>query len=155
MKLSSNTVGILVIIGLATAAFVWMAKRPAIEGNALVLGMPSTQEAAPVVTDVAKDAKAPATTTEPVTETETLETIEKPDLNKAEEALKGSSDTSTPEVTPDAENMKEQGETATSTEIPKTPEKLNDKPEMSAPASPATTETSEPATSTEAAPATN
>lgn len=42
MKLSSNLIGMLIFAILAIAVFVLLAMRPAIQGNAMVLGMPSS-----------------------------------------------------------------------------------------------------------------
>ena len=56
MKLSAGTVGTLLFTAVAIAAFVWMAKRPAVEGNAMIFGMPAqsttakAEEKAPEVT---------------------------------------------------------------------------------------------------------
>jgi len=41
MKLSSSLISILVFIAITTAAFIWMAMRPAVEGNAMIFGMPN------------------------------------------------------------------------------------------------------------------
>jgi len=41
MKLSTGTIGTLIYTAIATAAFVWMAKRPAVEATAMNFGMPS------------------------------------------------------------------------------------------------------------------
>jgi len=41
MKLSANTIGTLIFTAIATAAFVWMAKRPAVEATAMNFGIPS------------------------------------------------------------------------------------------------------------------
>lgn len=40
MKFSANTFGILAFTALATTAFVWMAKRPPVEGQLMQFGMP-------------------------------------------------------------------------------------------------------------------
>ena len=40
MKLSSNSIGMLIFITLATIVFVIMALRPAVDGNAINLGVP-------------------------------------------------------------------------------------------------------------------
>jgi len=40
MKLSANTLGIITFTAIATTAFAWMAKRPAIEGQIIQFGMP-------------------------------------------------------------------------------------------------------------------
>ena len=44
MKLSSNSIGMLIFFALATAVFVLMALRPAVDGNAMNLGIPMTGE---------------------------------------------------------------------------------------------------------------
>ena len=98
MKLSSNSIGILIFTVLAAAIFFFMAKRPAVEGNALNFGMPmpvqtsstssATDEVAPVkveeastseVTDntepktvESKEAKSEEVRTESVENTETV-----------------------------------------------------------------------------------
>ncbi len=46
MKLSSNSVGMLIFTALAIAVFVFMALRPAVEGNAMNLGIPLNTEMA-------------------------------------------------------------------------------------------------------------
>ncbi len=49
MKLSANSLGIFVLTAITTTAFVWMAKRPPVEGYAIKFGMPlasSTEEMA-------------------------------------------------------------------------------------------------------------
>ena len=40
MKLSAGTIGTILFTAVATAAFVWMAKRPVVEGSAMNFGMP-------------------------------------------------------------------------------------------------------------------
>ncbi|MCF6190719.1 MAG: hypothetical protein L3J51_09575 [Cocleimonas sp.] len=40
MKLSAGTIGTLLFTAVATAVFVWMAKRPAVDGSAMNFGMP-------------------------------------------------------------------------------------------------------------------
>ena len=45
MKLSSNSIGILIFTLLAAAVFFFMAKRPAVEGNVLNFGMPMQSQA--------------------------------------------------------------------------------------------------------------
>jgi len=116
MKLSSNTIGILVVTAIATAAFVWMAKRPAVEANVFALGMPvkqenstkeekvtTVEEAAPASTDKSPDTKAAEASQTPQTtndadikseskeekQTETSETMPavQDDSPKTEEAM--------------------------------------------------------------------
>ncbi|MEE9327578.1 MAG: hypothetical protein V3U71_09815 [Cocleimonas sp.] len=41
MKLSSNLIGSLLIAAIGTTAFVYMAKRPAVEGNTVIFGAPN------------------------------------------------------------------------------------------------------------------
>ncbi len=40
MKLSTNTIGLLIFAALATAAFAWMTMRPMAERSAVIFGMP-------------------------------------------------------------------------------------------------------------------
>jgi len=67
MKLSAGTVGTLLFTAVATAAFVWMAKRPVVEGNAMNFGMPMQATAA--VEDKMPETQ-PATTEIPKVEIE-------------------------------------------------------------------------------------
>ena len=75
MKLSAGTIGTLVFTALATAAFVWMAKRPAVEISAMQFGMPTTKagDAAPKVVETKKEPEAAeaTVTTEEKEKTET------------------------------------------------------------------------------------
>lgn len=75
MKLSSNLISILIFIAITTAAFIWMAMRPAVEGNAMIFGMPNTStttvstesqstEAEPVKAEVNMTETAPQSTDE-------------------------------------------------------------------------------------------
>lgn len=79
MKLSSNSIGTLIFLAIAVVIFVLMAKRPAVNGNALNLGVPMQVESkTPVVETQATpepEAKTedPAKTEEPTTETVTPE----------------------------------------------------------------------------------
>ncbi|MEE9445683.1 MAG: hypothetical protein V3V19_08455, partial [Cocleimonas sp.] len=42
MKTSTGTIVLILFTVIATAAFVWMAKRPAADSNALVFGVPAS-----------------------------------------------------------------------------------------------------------------
>jgi len=60
MKLSAGTIGTLAFTALATAAFVWMAKRPAVEISAMQFGMPTSKAsgATPKVVETKKEPEA-------------------------------------------------------------------------------------------------
>ena len=45
MKLSANTIGLFTFIVISSTAFVYMAKRPPVEGNAISFGMPVNKSA--------------------------------------------------------------------------------------------------------------
>ena len=82
MKTSSNTIGLLIFVIIATTAFVYMAKRPPIEGKAINFGMPikstdsTTKEAKESNTESQTDANLPETETQDITPAETTETTE-------------------------------------------------------------------------------
>lgn len=76
MKLSSNSISMLIFTALATAVFVLMALRPAVEGNAMNLGMPAGGESM----------AAPASTEKAMSETTTTETEAAPAMSKEPEA---------------------------------------------------------------------
>ena len=77
MKLSSNSIGTLIFLAIAVVVFVLMAKRPAVDGNALNLGMPMQVESKtettvveiPAAPEPEAKAEEPAKTEEPTTET--------------------------------------------------------------------------------------
>lgn len=52
MKLSNNTIGMLIFLALSTAVFVLMAMRPAVEGTAFNFGFPKVEGEALVIKDV-------------------------------------------------------------------------------------------------------
>lgn len=66
MKLSSNSIGMLIFIALATAVFVLMVLRPAVDGNAMNLGMPMMGDKAS--TEMVADAPAAEAVVEKVEE---------------------------------------------------------------------------------------
>ncbi len=45
MKLSKAMIGTLLFAAVGAAAFVWMVKRPAVDGNAMIFGMPTSSVA--------------------------------------------------------------------------------------------------------------
>ena len=63
MKLSTGTIGTLLFTAVATAAFVWMVKRPAVEGNAMIFGMPAqsstAEEKMPAATSSTPEVETP------------------------------------------------------------------------------------------------
>ncbi|MEE9310621.1 MAG: hypothetical protein V3U64_06330 [Cocleimonas sp.] len=65
MKLSSATIGTLLFTAVGLAAFVLMAKRPAVDGNAMNFGMPasSATSTADSKVDTAVDVKTPEAVT--------------------------------------------------------------------------------------------
>lgn len=117
MKLSSNTIGTLIFLAIAVVIFVLMAKRPAVDGNALNLGMPMQVESKTEPTFV----ETPAA---PEPEIKTEEPVKK------EEPTTGT-------VTPEASDITATVETTMPTEPPKE--------DAAAPEStePATTETTQ------------
>ncbi len=77
MKLSNNSIGMLIFIALATAVFVLMALRPAIDGNAMNLGVPMSSEmaaSAPTETTMSETAATETATTETTSVEATTET---------------------------------------------------------------------------------
>lgn len=66
MKLSSNSVGMLIFAALATTVFVLMALRPAVDGNAMNLGVPLEGNLATTASNI--EATAIDTTMETTTE---------------------------------------------------------------------------------------
>ena len=73
MKLSSNSIGTLIFLAIAVVIFVLMAKRPAVDGNALNLGMPMQVESKTTVVEMQAAPEPEAKTEEPTTETVTTE----------------------------------------------------------------------------------
>ena len=88
MKLSNNLIGALIFTILAVVVFVFMAMRPAVEGDAMIFGMPATngnntnepvsavtetietkveEVAEPIKKDEVESTSTPATTEAPVT----------------------------------------------------------------------------------------
>jgi len=147
MKLSSNTIGILVVTAIATAAFVWMAKRPAVEANIFALGMPVNQEnkakeetattveeAAPAVMDKAPDTKAAEVTQAPQTTTA--------EENKTESKEEKQTETSETMPTAQEDSPKEEATPKTTTEESNNTEMRTNNDSM-APTTP-TTESSTP-----------
>ena len=74
MKFSTNTIGMFIFAGLATAVFVLMVMRPAVEGSAINLGVPLKTEMA-----------AAETSTEEATSESTVseESVEKTEENES------------------------------------------------------------------------
>ncbi len=109
MKLSANTLGMLVFTAIATTAFVWMAKRPATNTKVMQFGMPlqsttatkeedkprlvdentaddNPEEKSPSAEGSAADASSQAN--DEATE-ETMQENEKPEDNKASKEKPG------------------------------------------------------------------
>ena len=91
MKLSANTLGIFAVTAIATTAFVWMVKRPPVEGQVIQFGMPSQTATAvekakdtPELVDE-KPAEGAATEGEGSSTAESSE-AEKPEEASSEEA---------------------------------------------------------------------
>ncbi len=78
MKLSAGTIGTLLFTAVAITAFVFMAKRPAVEGNAMNFGMPIQSTA---VEEKVEEKMPEATTTEPAVSGEEATTPVIPDAN--------------------------------------------------------------------------
>ncbi len=90
MKLSNNSIGMLIFIALATAVFVLMALRPAIDGNAMNLGVPmSTEMAASASTETSTEStmSEAAATEAATTETTSVETTTETPAPATEENL--------------------------------------------------------------------
>ncbi len=89
MKPSNNSIGILIFTLLAAIAFFFMAKRPAVEGNALNFGMPihtqatQTDSTASTVEATTSDVEQTTETPEPAT-VETTEAKEKEAVQQEE-----------------------------------------------------------------------
>ncbi len=58
MKLSTGMIGTLLFTAVATAAFVWMAKRPVVDGNAIIFGMPASSAVEKKMTEAAAPTNA-------------------------------------------------------------------------------------------------
>ncbi|MGK0273381.1 MAG: hypothetical protein ACI88H_004062 [Cocleimonas sp.] len=91
MKTSSNTIGMLIFAALATAVFVLMVLRPAVEGNAMNLGIPlNVETTASTESSEATTEIVPATTTEEKEATENAGEIStdttKPEASEPTEA---------------------------------------------------------------------
>ena len=123
MKISTNTIGLLVFTAAATAAFVWMAMRPAVEGTAMSFGMSaqSTSTADTNTTEAivvppvepeegaAQSDSAETTTTDALANNEDKSTEEAPKIDAATDPVStdstapstdAGSSTATTEITP-------------------------------------------------------
>lgn len=80
MKLSANTIGTLIFTAIATAAFVWMAKRPAVEATAINFGIPSQ-------TTSATNSSAEPKVKEAQVDTPVVEEAEDTTINMTEETV--------------------------------------------------------------------
>ncbi len=96
MKLSSNFIGAIIFTALAVVAFVWMAMRPAVEGNAMSFGMPVQSE---VVAEVLETVPNPEIKTEEVIEPEKTEEMNSqniPASNSSSESMPTEEPTTAP-----------------------------------------------------------
>jgi hypothetical protein len=88
MKLSSNLIGSLLVAAIGTAAFVYMAKRPAVEGNTVMFGAPTLIGASTAskdeVKEVAKQEEVMVETTEAKVESSENTTTEAATTNTSE-----------------------------------------------------------------------
>ena len=89
MKLSANTLGIFAVTAIATTAFVWMVKRPPVEGQVTQFGMPSQTatavEKAKDTPELVDEKPAEGSATEGSSSAESSE-AEKPEEASSEEA---------------------------------------------------------------------
>jgi len=90
MKLSSNSIGMLIFIALATVIFVLMMLRPTVEGNAMNLGVP-------INTEMATTETTPATT-ETETTSETPPPVEESSTTSSEKEATTEAETSSEET---------------------------------------------------------
>jgi flagellar biosynthesis GTPase FlhF len=113
MKPSTGTIGLLIFTAIATAAFVLMAKRPAVDSNALVFGMPKTA-------GTSASSSTPPTTAEPKVEAAKEQVEDKPDTQStAAEAEPKTEEVTAPATTPTPAESTTPSDT-TSTETTKT-----------------------------------
>lgn len=95
MKLSSNTIGILLFTVIASMAFVWMAKRPAVDGQTISFGMPIKATSAESKTPEAEP--EPAQVSEPEKVEEVKVEAEREDFTADSKAEEEKSDNTLPE----------------------------------------------------------
>jgi len=105
MKLSNNSIGMLIFIALATTVFVLMVLRPAVDGNAMNLGVPMTSEIAASDTIDQTEVKTTETQADPATEQSPAAVIVKDEIS--EEELSPNTEAET-EESPSAEIIKEE-----------------------------------------------
>ena len=110
MKLSSNSLGMLIFIALATAVFALMVLRPAVDGNAMNLGVPMSGEMAAV--DTSTEAATPEVKMESAEEKESEAATE----NAPADSDKTETETATAETTSEESSTTEAAETETSSE---------------------------------------
>ena len=116
MKLSSNSVGMLIFTALAIAVFVFMALRPAVDGNAMNFGVPlSTDISASTISPEATSMEAPATEAEPAPVTIEQNT-------SSENVSETSTETVAPESAAPAASTEEVNPTAEKGVVPDTEE---------------------------------
>lgn len=101
MKSSSNTFGLLIFVAIATTAFVYMAKRPPIDGNAISFGMPI--KGAEDTTQTPKESSVESQTGNNLSETETKAASENNTPAEAETKETDSQTKSSEESTPTTE----------------------------------------------------
>lgn len=105
MKLSAGTIGTLAFTALATAAFIWMAKRPAVDVSAMQFGIPAVKTAspAPQVVETKKTDDATVETTKAAESEDTGQSEpKKEDTATASEPATGS--VTEEKASPDASN---------------------------------------------------
>jgi len=128
MKLSAGIIGTVLFTAVATAAFVWMAKRPAVDGNAMSFGMPL--QSAAVVEDAIAEDKAPVAN-EPKMEEVEPEKMEEvtsapeagtPEPSNADAPVEIKAEEPAPEATPtDSNESSVEPETMPTTDAPASP----------------------------------
>lgn len=82
MKITSNLIGTLLVAAIGTAAFVYMAKRPAVEGNTVLFGAPNKISASTTSKDMQKEEPKQEETVAETTETK-VESTENPSPTEA------------------------------------------------------------------------
>ncbi len=100
MKLSSNLISILIFLAITTAVFIWMAMRPAVDGNAMIFGMPNSNSASNTVETMAKEADTTSTESSSVEQSSENDEEKVTDeaVNAAPNSAEGTSETQ--ETTP-------------------------------------------------------
>lgn len=101
MKLSAGTIGTLLFAAVAITAFVWMAKRPAVEGNAMNFGMPmqsttTVEDKAPVSNEPKKEEVEP----EKMEETTPAPEISAPESDNTDAPIEIKTEELSPDVMP-------------------------------------------------------